>query len=162
MPGFYPKKREKTAYSIDFEKYYAEGYRAVLFDIDNTLVKHEAPHDDQADALFAYLKNIGLKTCLVSNNHEPRVKSFAEGVGADFYVCDAGKPGRDGYVKAMETLGTDSSNTLMVGDQLFTDMWGANRAGICSILVDQIDKDPYLYIKLKRVLEKIVMIFYRR
>lgn len=60
---------------------------------------------------------------MLSNNKEPRVKSFAEQVNSP-YLFKAGKPGRAGYLKAMELMGTNPSNTLFVGDQLFTDVWG--------------------------------------
>lgn len=69
-----------------------------------------------------------MKTCLLSNNKEPRVKSFAQQVKCP-YIYKGGKPGAKGYKKAMETMGTDVKNTLFVGDQLFTDIWGANRLG---------------------------------
>ena len=62
----------------------------------------------------------------------------------------------------MEMLGTDRSSTLFVGDQLFTDVWGARNAGIFSILVKPIDKKEEIQIVLKRYLEKIVLAFYKR
>ena len=62
----------------------------------------------------------------------------------------------------MRRLGTDRGNTLFVGDQLFTDVWGARRAGILSLLVQPIDKKEEIQIVLKRYLEKIVLFFYKR
>ena len=62
----------------------------------------------------------------------------------------------------MEMLGTDMRNTLFVGDQLFTDVWGAKNTGILSILVHPIDKKEEIQIVLKRYLEKIVLAFYKR
>lgn len=59
-------------------------------------------------------------------------------------------------------MGTDRSNTLFIGDQLFTDVWGANRAGMYSILVKPIDPHEEIQIVLKRYLEKIVLFFYKR
>ena len=67
-----------------------------------------------------------------------------------------------GYEKAMELMGTDRTNTIFVGDQLFTDVFGANRAGICTILVKPIHPKEEIQIVLKRYLEKIVLFFYKR
>lgn len=78
------------------------------------------------------------------------------------YIFKAGKPKRDGYLKAMELLGTDKGSTLFVGDQLFTDVWGARNAGIYSLLVQPIDKKEEIQIILKRYLEKVVLFFYKR
>lgn len=157
---FYPGVRYESVYAIDFNKYYEEGYRGILFDIDNTLVMHDAPANDKASGLFAELKKIGFKTCLISNNDTPRTAPFAEAVGSEF-VCNAGKPKASGYIEAMEKLGLTKEQTMMVGDQLFTDIWGANNAGIYAVLTDRIARDPYFYIRLKRAGEAIVMFFYR-
>ncbi|MCR5777211.1 MAG: HAD hydrolase-like protein, partial [Lachnospiraceae bacterium] len=92
-------------------------------------------------------------------NKEPRVKKFNDAVGAD-YIYKADKPLRRGYVEAMKRLGTDRDNTLFVGDQLFTDVWGAKRVGIRSILVKPINPKEEIQIVLKRYLEKIVLNHY--
>ncbi len=156
---FYPSKYYSSAYVIDFKEYYNQGFRGILFDIDNTLVPHDAPATDEAIKLVASLKEMGFKICLVSNNKEPRVASFNEKLGAE-YIFKAGKPLKKGYISAMEKLGTDVSNTLFVGDQLFTDLWGANACGIKSILVKPIDKKEEIQIVLKRIPEKLVLHFY--
>ena len=119
---FYPESYVASAYTIDFEKMYEEGVRGLIFDIDNTLVPHGAPADNRAVGLFARLREIGFDTCLISNNQEPRVKPFADGVGSR-YVHDAHKPSTKNYKKAMELMGTDERTTVFIGDQLFTDVW---------------------------------------
>ena len=78
------------------------------------------------------------------------------------YISDAKKPSTVNYKKAMEIMQTDTSNTVFVGDQLFTDVWGANRAGIRTVLVQPIDKKEEIQIVLKRYLEKIVLHFYKK
>ena len=98
---------------------------------------------------------------LLSNNKEPRVKSFSEAVGAE-YIFKAGKPAVKNYRRAMERLGTYEENTLFVGDQLFTDIWGAKKAGIRTFLGKPIHPKVEILIVLKRVLEKIVLFFYMR
>ncbi len=102
-----------------------------------------------------------METCLVSNNKEPRVKAFAETVGSR-YVYKAGKPSVRGYEEAMGKMGTDRESTLCVGDQIFTDIWGANRAGIYSILVDPMDPREEIQIVLKRIPEKWILYCYEK
>lgn len=158
---FFPDDYVASTYVIPFEKLYEQGYRGVIFDIDNTLVPHGEPADHRAKKLFARLKEIGYASCLISNNQEPRVKMFNEEIQTN-YIFDAHKPSIKNYVRAMEIMGTDKSNTLFVGDQLFTDVWGAKRAGIDNILVKPIHPKEEIQIVLKRYLERIVLHFYKK
>lgn len=158
---FYPTKYYSSTYSIDFQKYYNMGFRGILFDIDNTLVPHGAPADEKAVSLIDRLKAMGFKICLVSNNKEPRVASFNEQVGAE-YIFKAGKPLKKGYLKAMDIIGTDIDNTLFVGDQLFTDLWGANSLHMTTLLVQPINKKEEIQIILKRIPEKLILFCYKR
>ena len=161
LESFYPDHEVDSAYEIDYEGLYEKGYRGIIYDIDNTLVPHGAPADERAIALFERLREIGYQVMLLSNNKEPRVKMFNDSVKAK-YIFKAGKPGRAGYERAMRELDTTPENTLFVGDQLFTDVWGANRAGIYSILVKPIHPKEEIQIVLKRHLEKIVLHSYRK
>lgn len=161
LQKFYPKEYLNAAYDIHFEKYFQKGYRGVIFDIDNTLVPHGEPADERAKKLFSNLKKIGFEAIVLSNNKEPRVKPFADEVQIS-YIYKAGKPKTENYRKAMENMGTDTSNTIFVGDQIFTDIYGANRTGIYSILVKPIHPKEEIQIVLKRKLEKIVLFFYQR
>lgn len=157
----YPTKYLDSSYSIDYEQLYRSGIRGLIYDIDNTLVEHGMPATERAIKLFEQLRSIGFDTCLISNNKEPRVKPFADAVGSK-YVYDAHKPSRKNYIKAMELMGTDTGNTYFIGDQIFTDVYGANRAGIPSILVKPIHPKEEIQIVLKRKLEKIVLFCYKR
>lgn len=157
----YPDEYLDSAYEIEFDRLYEEGYRGIIFDVDNTLVPHGAPADERAIALFAHLKEVGYQCCLLSNNKEPRVRSFNDVVKVQ-YIFKAGKPKVSGYRRAMELMGTDADSTLFVGDQIFTDVYGANRAGIRTILTKPIHPKEEIQIVLKRYLEKIVLYFYQR
>ncbi|MCI9379414.1 MAG: YqeG family HAD IIIA-type phosphatase [Dorea sp.] len=158
---FFPDTYVASTYVIDFEKLYEDGVRGLIFDIDNTLVPHGEPADQRAVALFAKLKEIGFECCLISNNQEPRVKMFNEKIQVN-YVYNAHKPSVKNYFKAMGIMGTDQSNTVFIGDQLFTDVWGAKRSGIRNILVKPIYPKEEIQIVLKRYLEKIVLYFYKK
>ncbi len=158
---FYPDNEVDSAYEIDYEGLYEKGFRGIIFDIDNTLVPHGAPADEGAVALIERLKKTGFGVLLLSNNKEPRVKSFNDSVKAR-YIFKAGKPGTAGYLRAMKELGTTPQNTVFVGDQLFTDVWGAKKAGIVTYLVKPIHPKEEIQIVLKRYLEKIVLYFYHK
>lgn len=161
LERFYPWKRQSSAYEIPYRQYWKEGYRGVIFDIDNTLVPHGAPADERAVRLFETLHQMGFATCLLSNNKEPRVKAFA-GQVKSFYIFKGGKPSPKGYIRAMDQMGTGTRDTLFVGDQLFTDIYGANRAGVRSILVSPIHPREEIQIVLKRFLERPVLWAYER
>lgn len=158
---FYPDECADSSWNVDYEALYASGFRGIIFDIDNTLSVHGGPPPEATLALFEKLKKLGFSTCLLSNNKEPRVKSFAEQVDSP-YIYKAGKPSVKGYERAMELMGTNRENTVFIGDQLFTDVYGARRTGIRSILVEPIDPHEEIQIVLKRYLEKIVLFFYKK
>ena len=93
---FYPDEWVDSTFEIDYEKLYKRGFRGILFDIDNTLVQHDAPADSRAGKLLQKLKKLGFRICLVSNNKESRVKKFARELGIDYIFC-ANKPSRKGF-----------------------------------------------------------------
>ncbi len=158
---FYPTYDAENVYGIDFGKVYEKGYRGLIFDIDNTLVGHDAPADARATALLKSLMDRNFCVCLLSNNHGPRVHSFNARIGA-VEICDAQKPSGGGYLRAADAMGLPKEKILAFGDQLFTDIWGANRAGIDSVLVRRLYPQETRLIWLKRRLEKIVFVFYNR
>ena len=158
---FYPDEYYISAYSIPYEELYNQGYRGIIYDIDNTLVPHGAPADARSIELFDRLKMIGFSCTLLSNNKQPRVDMFNEKINVHT-ICKAGKPKKNGYIKACELMNTDIDNTLFVGDQVFTDVWGAKRTGIHSIMVKYMDPKEEIQIVLKRKLEKIVLWSYLR
>lgn len=159
--SFFPDSRADSAYEIDYESYYKKGYRGILFDIDNTLVEHGKDATPRAKELFAKLHSLGFATALISNNKQERVDRFNKEIGA-CAVWKAGKPGKKGYLQAMKQMQTTTENTLFVGDQLFTDVWGAKRLGIRNVLVKPIDKKEEIQIVLKRYLERIVLKSYEK
>lgn len=161
LERFYPDDYLDSTYVIDFDALYRKGYRGVIFDIDNTLVPHGAPADERAKALFAYLKSLGFSCCLLSNNQRPRVEMFNQEIQVHF-IENAHKPSTKSYIRAMELMGTNRRTTLFVGDQLFTDVWGARRSGIYSILVKPIHPKEEIQIVLKRYLERVVLYFYKK
>ncbi len=93
LERFYPDVYISSTYKIDFDEYYRQGYRGIIFDIDNTLVIHGAPADKRSAELIEKLHNMGFQILFLSNNKEPRVKMFSDAVKGK-YIFKAGKPGK--------------------------------------------------------------------
>lgn len=161
LQNFYPKEDWESAYSTEYERLYEKGFRGIIFDIDNTLVEHGAEADSRSVALVDKLRRMGFAVCFLSNNDKPRVSEFCKPMDAAF-ICKGGKPGKKGYEAAMKLIVTTKEQTVAVGDQIFTDIWGGNRAGIYTVLVKPIGKKEEFQIVLKRYLEKIVLHFYQK
>ncbi len=130
-----PAETAQSVFTIDYQRLYQQGYRGLLFDIDNTLVHHQADSTPEVDALFERLKSAGFQTLLLSNNSEERILRFLKHIDSP-YISNAGKPSAECYLKACNMLNLKNEQVVMIGDQLFTDIRGANRAGMHSILVD--------------------------
>ena len=157
----YPNEWIDSTYDIDFEKFYEEGYRGIIFDIDNTLVPHGADADGRSIVLFRRLKAIGFDICLLSNNKKARVKRFNKDVNVK-YIFKAQKPYSRNYYAAAMKMHFSVKSVLCVGDQLFTDIYGGNLAGIHTILVNPINRREEIQIILKRILERFVLHFYKK
>lgn len=158
---FYPYAYVDSVFDIDYEKLYGLGYRGIVFDIDNTLVHHGDASTPKVDKLFEKIHSIGLKTLLLSNNSEERIQSFIRNIDTP-YIYDAKKPETDGYYEAVKLLGFGKNEIIFVGDQIFTDILGANRCGFANILVKFIRADKNAPIGKRRHAENIILKFYRR
>ncbi len=158
---FYPKRIADSAYIIDYKLLYQEGYRGIIFDIDNTLVEHGADASVRAVRLIARLKRMGFQVCLISNNNEERVSRFNKDIKLK-YIHKANKPAKKNYIQATKLMDTSINNTVFIGDQLFTDIFGANRIGMMSYFVKPIGPKEEIQIIFKRKLERIVLRLYRR
>ena len=161
LERFFPDEYVDSAYGIPFEELYRKGYRGIIFVVDNTLVRHGAPADARSIGLFESLRAMGFSTCILSNNKEPRVAPFAGQVKSP-YIFKGGKPSVKGYERAMEVMGTGRENTLFIGDQLFTDVWGARRTGSYSLLTKPMDTHEEIQIFLTRYLEAVVLRAYKK
>lgn len=156
MKNFYPDLYVENISCITASMLSKMGMEAVVLDVDNTLVPHNDPHPtEEVNRFLSDMREGGIKICVVSNNTYDRVKPFCDRIGIDYFVHDALKPRAYGYLKAAEIMGIEAKKTAGIGDQIFTDVWGGNRAGCYTILLKPIDistENPF--IKLKRLLEK--------
>lgn len=158
---FYPDNIADSAYAINYKELYKKGYRGLLFDIDNTLVEHGADANEAAIKLMKQLHEMGFSICLISNNKKERVTRFNKDINVHS-IYDAKKPSSKNYKKAMELMKTNINNTVFIGDQLFTDVYGAKRIGMKNYFVKPIGKKEEIQIVIKRYLERIVLHFYRK
>lgn len=158
---FYPYEYVESVFTIDYNKLYSLGYRGIIFDIDNTLVHHGEDSTPEIDNLFAEIHKTGLKTLLLSNNDTERIERFNININT-LYIPDANKPKTDNYYKAIEMLGCKKEETVFIGDQLFTDIYGANKCGIANILVKFLRYETETRIGKKRTLEKFILCLYKR
>lgn len=155
----YPYEYEESVFTIDYNKLYNLGYRGIIFDIDNTLVHHGEDSTPEVDELFREIHKVGLKTILLSNNNAARIERFLTNIDS-MYIPDADKPNVANYFKAIEMLGLKKDEVVFVGDQVFTDIYGANKSGIASILVKFLQYAGETKIGKKRRLEKVILKFY--
>lgn len=139
---------------VDFKAYQAQGFKTLLIDVDNTLI----PYDDRAfktwhKTLKKDIKDAGFDVVLVSNNAQGKIETFAELFDTPF-IHRAQKPSRRGFNKALNLINASKETALIIGDQLMTDVYGANRLGAKSILVRPIhSKTEKWYTKITRRLE---------
>ena len=130
--------------------------KGLLLDLDNTLTTHDNPRP--ADGVLDWIKKIkenGIKMVIVSNNHPPRVKPFADMLGLEF-ISEGKKPLASGFNRAQKLMNIPFKNLAVVGDQIFTDMLGANLKRVRGIFVFPIEKEgkEQKFIRFKRVIEK--------
>lgn len=129
---------------------HAKGIRLVLADLDNTLVAYRVTTPPpEVVAWKDALAQTGIQLFILSNSRKPgRAQNFAQALGVP-YQGRAGKPRRAGYLAAMERMGAAPRETVMVGDQIFTDILGANNAGVTPLLVRPIRLagNPFRYVR---------------
>ena len=155
MAFFKPKMRIDKMIHITPEMMNSVGAKALLLDIDNTMTTHDNPVPAEGVREWIdRMKSQGFSLMVVSNNNGERVRKFSELLGLAF-EGSAKKPLPTGFRRACKRLGIKPVESAVVGDQLFTDVWGARRAGIYTILVNPINPKEEIQIVLKRKLEKM-------
>lgn len=130
----------ESIYDIDPARLRARGVALLLADLDNTLAPYgvQTP-SEEVRAWKARLEGAGIRLFILSNSRRPgRAARFAEALGVP-YEGHAGKPKGGGFRRAMARCGVEPAQTAIVGDQIFTDIWGGNRAGVLTLMVKPIE-----------------------
>lgn len=162
LESFFPDMEVKNVFELDEEFFSAHNIRGVIFDIDNTLVTHDThtPPEEILD-YFKALEGKGIKIAIVSNNHAQRVEKFCRDLGYPF-IARAWKPFKKNLREIQNCLGLKKEEMCLVGDQIFTDIYGANRMGYFSVLVTAVGENETKLVAVKRVFEKLVLYKYRK
>lgn len=157
MALFFPTAMLPKAYDITVQQLQQLGVEGLILDIDNTLTTHDHPvPNDRILAWLSQMQKEGVKMILLSNNRPARVAPFAQKIGLAF-EANAKKPLPGGYRRAAAAMGLSPERTAVVGDQLFTDVLGANLAGMASILVEPFQMEPFFRFRVKRCLERWIL-----
>lgn len=162
LKKFYPDFIYKSVQDFEEDFFKKNNIKYVVLDIDNTLVPYtiETPTKPAVDFLRR-LESEGIRYCFLSNNNKKRVMIFNQNINAEF-ESNAKKPFIGGLKRIMKRIGAEKAETLIIGDQIFTDVWTGKRAGIRSVLVDPIEDKETLFFKCKRALERIVLKSYNK
>ncbi len=154
IQNFSPDEYYNSILDIDLQKLKEEGIRGLLIDLDNTLLPwYSYTFDEKVKNWIKRAKEMGFKICVVSNGLAFRVKKLCEELDVP-YIPRAVKPRLKGIKKALKILGLPQDQVVIIGDQIFTDIWAANKMGIRSILVKPVSKWEFVTTYLIRFLER--------
>ncbi len=154
---FYPKEYVSSIFSIGYERLMQKGIKGIIFDIDNTLVPFDEEHPTpEIMQLIALLKERGFKIVLLSNNTQLRVEKFNEHLQLKA-IHKAKKPRRGNINTAVASMNLLHNEVAIVGDQVFTDVLGGNRADVYTILVEPVSEKDEWMTKVKRGAERQII-----
>lgn len=162
LKRFFPDIYIESVFSLPMAEFEKRGIKALFFDIDNTVAPFD--EDDATEEiieLFENLKKSGYKICLLSNNNEARVVKYNEKLKV-MAISRAGKPGIKKIQGMLKEMGVTKDQAALIGDQVFTDMYCAHRAGIMAVLTEPICERDQLITKVKRGAERQVLKVYKR
>lgn len=157
----YPNMYVNSILDIPLQRLQERKVRAFILDLDNTITEWNSNtiHGPVGD-WFALIRNLGFKACILSNNGEDRVLAVASNLDIPF-IHRAKKPRRGSFYRAMEMMGVTAQETAVIGDQIFTDILGGNRAGLFTILVAPVARREFFGTKISRAMEKPVLMHLR-
>lgn len=157
MDYFIPDIYQKSIYVIDYKALKQSGIKCLIFDLNNTIAPLNQPVPSKAlKDLFAYLESLKFKLIILSNSNQNRVAPFKEQLNVDaaFKSC---KPSRTKYEKIVHLYHFKVHEIAAIGDQLLTDIYGANRMGFKSILINPISNQDTLITHFNRLVERYIM-----
>lgn len=153
----YPKEYLNSVKDISIDFLNQNKIKGIILDVDNTLITLEKKMPDGVIEWVENMKKSGIKLCIVSNsNHKEKVEGVAKKIDVPF-IFFAKKPLKSGFRRAQKLMELNSENIAAVGDQIFTDVIGANRCKMFSVLVKPIEEKDYLITRIKRPIEKMIV-----
>ena len=158
----YPRMYVNTLLDIPMEELEKVGIRAFILDLDNTITEWNSQElRAEVEAWFSAIKQQGIKACILSNNGEQRILQISKRLGIPF-IHRARKPMRGSFLLAVDLMEVKPAETAVIGDQIFTDVLGGNRAGLYTILVKPLAKREFYGTKISRAMEFFVLHRYNR
>jgi len=133
------------------------GIKTILLDLDNTLTHWNS--SEVETEIFKWVEDVktdGFNLCIVSNNKRRRIETVANILGIP-YIHKAGKPKKKAFLKALSIMGAVPEKTIFIGDQLFTDVLGANRVSLYTVLVKPLHPREFIVTRFMRRFERIIM-----
>jgi len=151
-----PHQTEESICGIDLNCLYLRGFRSIIVDLDNTITAWNRSHITPGlTEWFRLAKQLGFKICILSNGSYRRVNVVASKLGIEVAPKKA-KPMRRAFRNAINILGADPETTVVIGDQIFTDILGGNRINLYTILVNPISDKEFIGTKFSRLMEKLI------
>jgi len=160
LERLYPDKHVKRVEDISYEELKNKNIKAILLDIDNTIINYEREIKEPVVNWINKSKEFGIEICLLSNNTQKKVEAIANKLNVKC-VHNSGKPAKKGYIRAIKLLNVKNTEIAAVGDQIFTDVYGGNRLNMHTILVEPIEIKDIWITKIKRPLENLVLTKYK-
>lgn len=158
----YPKIYLENVRKITIDFLNKNNIKALILDVDNTLIDFDKNMEKGTKEWCEELKKQGIKFCILSNSNKvEKVKKVAEDLGVVYFYF-ATKPLKRGFKKASNILKEKNENIAVVGDQIFTDVIGANRCKMFSILVKPIAEKDLIITRIKRPLENYIIKKYQK
>ena len=159
---FLPNEYVESIYHIRPEHLKSKGIKAIITDLDNTLVGWDVkdPTDDVRN-WFERMKENDITVTIVSNNGQERVESFSKTLNIDF-IFKARKPRGKAFRQASHLMNVQKSEVVVIGDQMLTDVFGGNRNGLYTIMVVPVKKTDGLITKFNRLIERRLLNRFKR
>jgi|HigsolmetaAR204D_1030405.scaffolds.fasta_scaffold02778_2 HAD superfamily phosphatase (TIGR01668 family) len=157
-----PNQFAQSIHDIDIGELKKNKVRAVITDLDNTLVEWDRPDaTPEVENWIQRLREAGIQVTVVSNNKRERVERFCSPLKIG-YICSARKPLNKAFLQAVRQMNVSVEETVVIGDQLFTDVLGGNRLGFHTILVVPVARTDGFWTRFNRRLERIALYWMKR
>ncbi|NLZ52777.1 MAG: YqeG family HAD IIIA-type phosphatase [Thermoanaerobacteraceae bacterium] len=151
---FCPDLYIENIYKLDLQQIKKKSIKGILIDLDNTLLPWDSMLiEEKLKNWTKHCINEGFSLCIISNNKYNRIKYCSEHLEIPA-VFGSFKPCKSAFKKGMDILGTQPEQTAVLGDQIFTDIFGAKRMGLYAILVKPISNRELYWTRMMRILER--------
>ena len=159
---FMPNDYVQSVFQIDIEKLANSGFKGIITDLDNTLVGWDVKTPTkEIQEWFKKANDLGLTITIVSNNNEKRVSGFSKDLDVDF-IFKARKPMGRAFKKAIHHMNIKPEETIVIGDQMLTDVLGGNNNGLYTIMVVPVKKTDGFLTRLNRIIERRLLNYFKR